>query len=868
MAKKNVKPQPISPIQETMYVDCNREFSRTREDIHNNSWDYKLNQDLYLPKGTEISLDNTFINLKGINGGSIEIEEDVLERVDFGFYVTESPHFNPIATYTGETLPECQYRATLGVNPNIFSSDVGASGGNLGSIGESGSLVLWMGEQATSPVTTADNKGQFKPIPLTDFQKKAYPYFTAYGGCGQLLMMGDFEPQTFTSPVGQNLSPTTFKFIPTTQSVFIYIPKGIYGVSQLATWIEDFFLGNHIVVNNSGISLNDPSVENDNLELILQDGIEVLTQNDFQYRMNRVAEDMANDEARRTYAGDGLPINRPLLRKCHMATDRACNQFNDAVNRAEDTITLDTINYFVTMDKFNQQMELITAIDTSYTPPRQLTFDNADWQANATLRGQFSLEGMRGTFSNNENGNIPSCSMFNFIPPYDFGTDYLNDDGSKSTDGTADTAIDVQYNLYTSNLVSTADDNASLKFLETSRYVGTSNFSFSYNTDTNGFKIAGLHNNINGFSHDIQGNKNTNSGKKVVRLKKVKNTLFGARHFQNMNGDAVGTGDDGDSNVTRRCLSKRRNGIIRALNRPETRDSGVMIFNWARYTAQKLGNRFGDLKLNTNHYTRFSDYFDSEKKAREAWATTIWSRLGFTYEQLADPTKYEETPIWDTPKQQKNGQHWGFTTDEKLDNSYLSSVSTLNNPLNVPANVHSSGSIAFSGLQAPSLIGTASTDQIFGTKGLNGMYTNSIYRECLSYEVEISDTAGVVAKNLPTLTKHSYFLITSDILDSYKDNVKAGDPIPLLGVVPKSNLSNQDFIVAQNQIVQTLTMDKIVNKIKITILNPNLTPPFLDEFSSVILKISRPNTIPPSLGFTAQEQPQPPLIQDEDDENE
>tara|TARA_R110002012_G_scaffold48503_1_gene126245 strand:+ start:330 stop:2927 length:2598 start_codon:yes stop_codon:yes gene_type:complete len=865
MAKSNVKPQPIPPIQETMYVDCNREFSMSKEDIHNNSWDYKLNQDIYLPKGTQISLDNTFLNLKGITGGSIEIEEDVLERVDLGFYVTESPHFNPTASYTGETLPECQFRATLGVNPNVFSEDVGASGGNLGDIGEDGSLVLWMGEQATSPNTDTGKKGQFKDIAFTDFQKAKYPYFTAYGGCGQLLMMGDFEPQAFTGPGNQ--ANTTFKYIPTTQSVFIYIPRGIYGVSQLATWIEDFFLGNHIVVNSSGISLNDPTAETDNIDLLLRDGIEVLSQNDFQYRMNRVAENMVATESRRTYAGDGLPINRPLLRKCHMATDRACNQFNDSVDRSEDSLALDNINYFVTMDKFNTLMAYATDIDTSFTPPRQRRLDTADWSADSRLRGEFSLEGMRGEFSTNVNGNIPNCAMFNFIPSYDFGTDYLNDDGSKATSGTADTALDIQYNLYTSNFVSTADDNKTLKFLETSRYVGTSNFSFSYNTDTNGFKIAGLHNNLTGFSHDTQGNKNSNSGKKIVRLKKVKNTLFGARHFSIMNGDDV-TDEDGEPSKTKRCLSKRRAGIIRALNRPETRDSGVMIFNWARYTAQKLGNRFGDLKLNTNHYTRFSDYFDSEKKAREAWATTIWFRLGFKYEQLADPTKYEETPIWDSPQQEKNGQHWGFTTDEKLDNSYLSSVSTLNNPLNVPANVHTSGNVAFSGLQAPSLIGTASTTQIFGTKGLNGMYTNSIYRECLAYEIEISDTGGVVAKNLPTLTKHSYFLITSDILDSYKDNVKAGDPIPLLGVVPKSNLSNQDFIVAQNQIVQTLTMDKIVNKIKITILNPNLTPPFLDEFSSVILKIVRPNTIPPSLAFVGQEQPQPPLIQDEDDENE
>ena len=140
----------------------------------------------------------------------------------------------------------------------------------------------------------------------------------------------------------------------------------------------------------------------------------------------------------------------------------------------------------------------------------------------------------------------------------------------------------------------------------------------------------------------------------------------------------------------------------------------------------------------------------------------------------------------------------------------------------------------------------------FGNGHKECSFTNSQYTEAMTYDIEVDDVGGTTAKNLPTLSKQSYFLITSDILDNYKDNVKKGDPIPLLGVVPKSNLSNQDFIVAQNQIVQQTLQDKIVNKIKITVLNPDLSAPQLDEFSSVVLKITRPNVIPPSIDTTPE----------------
>ena len=107
------------------------------------------------------------------------------------------------------------------------------------------------------------------------------------------------------------------------------------------------------------------------------------------------------------------------------------------------------------------------------------------------------------------------------------------------------------------------------------------------------------------------------------------------------------------------------------------------------------------------------------------------------------------------------------------------------------------------------------------------------------FPIEV-ESSPISAVNLPTLSETGYYLITSDILDGYNDIVKNGDPIALLGVVAKSSLSNQDFIYSTQDIVNTITNEKIVNKIKIRFLNPNLTSPSLDANSSVILRIDIP----------------------------
>jgi hypothetical protein len=118
-------------------------------------------------------------------------------------------------------------------------------------------------------------------------------------------------------------------------------------------------------------------------------------------------------------------------------------------------------------------------------------------------------------------------------------------------------------------------------------------------------------------------------------------------------------------------------------------------------------------------------------------------------------------------------------------------------------------------------------------------YILSNYQMSASYPIQTS-SLSISATDFPTLSSRGYFLITSDIIDGYNDEVKQGQPIPLLGVVPISNLSNQDFITTKNTITHTLSQQKIINQVKIKILNPDLTNPLLEENSSVILQVNIP----------------------------
>ena len=122
---------------------------------------------------------------------------------------------------------------------------------------------------------------------------------------------------------------------------------------------------------------------------------------------------------------------------------------------------------------------------------------------------------------------------------------------------------------------------------------------------------------------------------------------------------------------------------------------------------------------------------------------------------------------------------------------------------------------------------------------VNAAYVNSFYKNSTMIPI-ITSGKELVATKLPQLSKDGYYIISSDIVDNFSDTVKQGMPLPLLGIVPISNLSNQDFLTNKNTLVHTVSQPKVINQVKIMILKPDLTAPQLEENSSVLLQITMP----------------------------
>jgi len=82
-------------------------------------------------------------------------------------------------------------------------------------------------------------------------------------------------------------------------------------------------------------------------------------------------------------------------------------------------------------------------------------------------------------------------------------------------------------------------------------------------------------------------------------------------------------------------------------------------------------------------------------------------------------------------------------------------------------------------------------------------------------------------------------LVLSDIVN---ENDQAGkmQELGILDIIPKSSLSNQDFIANTNNLVHILSNPKSVNEIIINIVNPDLTDIPLEPNSSILIKIIKP----------------------------
>jgi hypothetical protein len=788
-------------MSNTIYIDSNKANCINQEGDEN-AWTYKLNTELLLPKGTQISVQNAFINKKGITGGSIEIDEDIEETLSYTYYITETPHFKPVNEYSNPL--RAWFRSTLhcagGTYRGMFSNDATDTGTDA------------IKELANRVVYGIDSRVNTNATPSGSFPTATFPHlkFPPLGDAGSKTDAATTYNKDFKTPdfalnggtgmvcpmmkVVANGSATGGKiFEPVIDTITIRVPKGVYGIGELGQLIEDQF---------NGVKVYD-----------------AITKSFKNSTLKRREDNLSRDAE----FFDGQPYNLPFFKKINCVR-RDFRSDEDTIDITGDRGTSVETNVFMNMRDYRKMVEFKR--DTAITPS---SADELDLFSVQWAQGQVSDDGSR------DPDNHPN----RYIKPF-FMIKDEKDDGVGSRGNVKDSDAIFGYNYH--GITGIGD-------METTALIGTSNFSFKYDTEKNGFSMNGLHNVFKEPSHDRYANANSTAGQQVVYYKKSVFGTFGENNLVLTGGSAA---PDSSWDRLRRYRA--------TLDRPETRDMGIMIINWSRETSIREGV---EGRVKDESVGRFGDFFDTLKDAKKAWEKTLWSRLGFSYEQCNDDNTYGTSNTYaETDFVIKD---YGFTTDAEIDNSVISTISSLTNPLNVSYSASGSGNIQVGGFQWFGNIPIARTDDFIGSGALpqpSGSYGGNRYTGALSIPAVISDVGGLVAARLPILSKSAYFILTSDVLDNFKDNVKRGDILPILSIIPKSSLSNEDFIASQSDIVQVLSQDKVVNKIKLAVYNPDMTAPTLDPNSSVVLKITLPNKTPmpllppPEQKAVAQEQAQ------------
>ena len=101
-----------------------------------------------------------------------------------------------------------------------------------------------------------------------------------------------------------------------------------------------------------------------------------------------------------------------------------------------------------------------------------------------------------------------------------------------------------------------------------------------------------------------------------------------------------------------------------------------------------------------------------------------------------------------------------------------------------------------------------------------------------------SESAKILAKNLPIKSSRPYYLIKSDIVPNQEYiGIKNGVNLPVVAVVNKVNGYSDSFTLENSQVSFTITRPTVINNITTAITDPDGTSATVDDSSGVIYKI-------------------------------
>ncbi len=224
---------------------------------------------------------------------------------------------------------------------------------------------------------------------------------------------------------------------------------------------------------------------------------------------------------------------------------------------------------------------------------------------------------------------------------------------------------------------------------------------------------------------------------------------------------------------------------------------------------------------------------DAEKSTyqRQNWDNSLWSVLGFTYEQFHSSTTLSRQA---RPNAVRTMSDLG-----KLTTNAIVSQADLGKFMNTIAGGNYNNS-QLSHVQNP--LYTQSDIDFDLTKGvgLNPPCCATNYYPLVNQQAISSGASGI---NLPRKMINPYFLVKSDIVSDVKyiGGKESGQYLPIVFVVNKENGFGDFFFQSSGQEEFTITHDTTLSSITTSIHLPNMRQPLLNQGSSIIYKITKMN---------------------------
>tara|TARA_S200002703_G_scaffold9172_2_gene9078 strand:- start:658 stop:3126 length:2469 start_codon:yes stop_codon:yes gene_type:complete len=783
----------------TKYIDVNASNSKVIDNTNYNRYIYQLNEGMELPAGTQVSVQSSFINKKGITGQSIEIDEDVEEELCFNYYVVDT-------TYNS-LIQQPQDPGKL-VNFDFYV--------------ETSTHINYdkAYKETTDMRVIPENVGRSEQrMPLCNIARDA--------------------------EVGADGNKDVI--VPMVGKCKIRVPKGTYSVNSLAELISSQMNGSALPTNFSQTSI-EYQKENSQFTGLLASGITSrLIQAEEPWVQNSGA-DAAN---------------------LALATTGTAQRFWDAYKGLNDIVPApsggndDAGNPIKFSNQFtrragNNPWNALGGITKVFSA---LSYQDAGiYSAVGITPDHYELVRRAYIDANNANLNAPMTDADVIMSEcfhlagtnrkYMIGFEAMRDNLSWNLDPDEyDTPPSGLIDRYTTPFSYKLADgfycNSRLNYFDKGITVGTDNPVLLYNADKSGFAFDRFHQPRKFPTNDKYGNEfSDRAGQEGFYIKRFStgNFLGQISILENIYDFTTYTGSPAD-NPNYDVI----NSVVQTFM---TKTGGIEVFNWANLTALAEGNAERNNSYTSDLMT-FREFFKTEADAQNAWQKTLWYKLGFSYQQLQNPNSWGKAKFYTSDAV----PHTGFSTDAIIDASSQTTISTLFNSFSSTTDDKKPTSGAFpkptinGGIQLYNNLDVNVPAHEFSNNGSSvqetvvvAPYQGSFYEAAVMIPV-ISETEQEIADNLPTLSTHGYFLISSDIVGDV-DIANNADPLSLLDVVPLSSLSNQDFIADRTQIVHTLTNPKVINNISIAILKPDLTAPLLEPNSSVILKIEKPMPAP------------------------